>query len=180
MKGILFVEFLDLAEKKYGLGVVQEIIDNAELASKGVYTAVGTYNHREFFQILDQVATIESIHREDVLQSFGEHFLLVLSRSYPDFFNKTEVFEFLKSIDDYIHPTVLKLYPDAQLPSFESEVLNQKEMKLIYRSSRKMARFAKGLIVASGEYFGDKLTVELSQIIDDGAEVELTIMKDEQ
>lgn len=180
MKGILFVEFLDLAEKKYGLAVVQEIIDNSNLDSKGIYTAVGTYNHREFFQILDHVADIESRHRDDVLESFGEHFLLVLSRNYPDFFNKNEVFEFLRSIDDYIHPTVLKLYPDAQLPSFDSEIVGQHKMKLIYKSSRKMARFAKGLIAACGEYFGDKLSVELRQIDDDGAEVEITIMKDEQ
>lgn len=177
MKGILFVEFLDAVEGKYGLAVVQEIIDKCNLESNGIYTAIGTYNHREFFQIMDKVAEIENIHRDDVLQSFGEHFLSVLSHNYPDFFKKNDVFEFLQSIDDYIHPTVLKLYPDAQLPSFDSELLGSNSMKLVYRSSRKMVRFAKGLIIASGNYFGDNLDVELSHIADDGAEVEILISK---
>ena len=42
MKGIVFSEFLDLVEVKFGLEMVDKIIDQSNLESKGVYTSVGT------------------------------------------------------------------------------------------------------------------------------------------
>ncbi len=44
MKGIIFTEFLDLVEKKFGIGMVDKIIAQSELKSAGAYTAVGTYD----------------------------------------------------------------------------------------------------------------------------------------
>ena len=40
MKGILFTEFLELTEEKYGLEIVQRIIDECDLKSDGIYTAI--------------------------------------------------------------------------------------------------------------------------------------------
>ncbi len=44
MKGIVFTGFLELVEDKYGLEMVDEIITNSNLESKGIYTSVGTYS----------------------------------------------------------------------------------------------------------------------------------------
>ncbi|MFT4982342.1 MAG: hypothetical protein ACI9UR_002213, partial [Bacteroidia bacterium] len=41
MKGIVFTEFLELVEDKFGLEVVNQIIDGCELETDGVYTSVG-------------------------------------------------------------------------------------------------------------------------------------------
>ena len=43
MKGIVFTEFLEMVEEKYGLEMVDDIIENANLQSHGAYTSVGTY-----------------------------------------------------------------------------------------------------------------------------------------
>jgi len=42
MKGIVFTEFLDLVEEKFGMEMVDKIITQSELESEGAYTAVGT------------------------------------------------------------------------------------------------------------------------------------------
>jgi|TARA_B110000908_G_scaffold27527_1_gene32300 hypothetical protein len=47
MKGIIFTEFLDLVEEKFGLGMVDKIIYQSNLASEGIYTSIGTYNFSE-------------------------------------------------------------------------------------------------------------------------------------
>ena len=143
--------------------MVQDIIDQCELDTKGIYTSVGTYNHKEFFQLIDKLSDLNSLHKDDVLFSFGDYFLKVLVRSYPQFFIKKDVFEFLVSIDNYIHPTVLKIYQ------------NKNEMKLIYHSSRKMSKFASGMIIASGKYFKQELIVTEEERIDDGEKVVLCI-----
>ena len=47
MKGIVFTEFLDLVEAKFGAEVLEEMLDAADLKSGGAYTAVGYYDHAE-------------------------------------------------------------------------------------------------------------------------------------
>ncbi len=86
MKGILLTEFLDLTEKKYGLKIVQTIIDECNLESNGIYTSIGTYNHKEFFIILNKVAEINQQEISSILEEFGNHFLWFLNKSYPGFF----------------------------------------------------------------------------------------------
>ena len=47
MKGIVFTEFLDLVEAKFGYEVVDHIIQESKLPNEGAYTGVGTYPHGE-------------------------------------------------------------------------------------------------------------------------------------
>lgn len=175
MKGILFTEFLELTEEKYGLEIVQRIIDECDLKSDGIYTAIGTYSHKEFFIIINKIAEINQQGINSILEEYGNHFLWVLSKSYPVFFKKENTFEFLKSIDNYIHPTVLKLYPKAELPRFESIQSGRNELKLTYYSSRKMVYFAIGLIKASGTFFKEEIKVDIEKELLDGEEVVIKI-----
>ena len=41
MKGIIFTEFLDLVEEKFGLAMVDKIIKQSQLESKGIYKSIG-------------------------------------------------------------------------------------------------------------------------------------------
>ena len=175
MKGIVFVEFLEMIEEEFGLETVQSIIDGCDLDSNGIYTSVGTYSHKEFFEILDKISELKGIEKDKILISFGKYFLTVASKSYPDFFKTNNVFEFLQSIDNYIHPNVLKLYPEAELPRFEHVQINSNQMKLRYFSSRKMSKFAEGLIVEAGKYFNQELNVVEEKYLKDGEEVLLNI-----
>ena len=52
MKGIVFTEFLELVEDKFGLEMVDNIITSSTLESEGVYTAVGTYSFSEMLTII--------------------------------------------------------------------------------------------------------------------------------
>lgn len=44
MKGVVFTEFIEMVEGRFGLAMVDRIIEAAQLPSSGVYTAVGTYD----------------------------------------------------------------------------------------------------------------------------------------
>ena len=52
MKGIIFSEFLNLVEAKFGLKTVDEIIEKSDLESEGIYTSIGTYSFSEMLQLL--------------------------------------------------------------------------------------------------------------------------------
>ena len=177
MKGIVFTEFLELVEDKFGLGVVQRIIDECELDTDGVYTSVGTYSHKDMFKMVGKLSEIKGIPIPDLLNIYGEYFFNTLSNDYPQFMETSDLFSFLDSIEKYIHPEVLKLYPEAELPSFESEIKSEKEMMLNYMSSRKMSDLAIGLIQGASKYFDEK--VEVLKVIEknDGETVMLHIKK---
>ena len=56
MKGIIFTEFLDLVEKKFGLVMVDKIINQSQLDSNGAYTSVGTYEFSEMLQLISNLS----------------------------------------------------------------------------------------------------------------------------
>ena len=44
MKGIIFTEFLETVESTFSPAVADQIIEQNELDSNGIYTSVGNYN----------------------------------------------------------------------------------------------------------------------------------------
>ena len=52
MKGIVFTEFLEMVEDRFSLDMVDDLIDDCDLPSGGVYTAVGTYSHEEIVALV--------------------------------------------------------------------------------------------------------------------------------
>jgi hypothetical protein len=177
MKGIVFTEFLELVENEFGLEVVQQIIDECELETAGVYTTVGTYSHKEMFKMVAKLSEIKGLPVPALLTVFGEYFFTTLKTKYPVFVEKPNLFSFLNSIDQYIHPEVLKLYPDAELPRFQAEIKNDNEMVLNYMSSRKMSDLAIGLIKGAANHFEEDVDVVKIGEENDGQTVMLKVNK---
>jgi len=82
MKGIVFTEFLDLVEDKFGFEMVDTIINNSNLPSNGSYTAVGTYSFSEMLSLLTNLNKETGIPVNDLLLLYGEHFFSVVEKSY--------------------------------------------------------------------------------------------------
>ena len=177
MKGIVFTEFLELVENEFGLEVVQQIIDECELETAGVYTAVGTYSHKDMFKMVAKLSEIKGLPVPALLKVFGEYFFTTLKDKYPVFVEKPNLFSFLNSIDQYIHPEVLKLYPDAELPRFQAEIKSDNEMMLNYMSSRKMSDLAIGLIKGAANHFEEDVDVVKIGEENDGQTVMLKVNK---
>ena len=177
MKGIVFTEFLELVENEFGLEVVQQIIDGCELETEGVYTSVGTYSHKDMFKMVAKLSEIKGIPVPALLTVFGEYFFTTLKDKYPVFVEKPNLFSFLNSIDQYIHPEVLKLYPDAELPRFQAEIKSDNEMMLNYMSSRKMSDLAIGLIKGAANHFEEDVDVVKIGEENDGQTVMLKVNK---
>jgi hypothetical protein len=177
MKGIVFTEFLVLVEDEFGLEVVQQIIDECELDTEGVYTSVGTYSHKDMFKMVGKLSEIKGIPVPALLTVFGEYFFTTLKDKYPVFVEKPNLFNFLNSIDEYIHPEVLKLYPDAELPRFDTEIKSDNEMILNYMSSRKMSDLAIGLIKGAAKHFKEDVDVVKIGEEDGGQKVLLKVNK---
>jgi hypothetical protein len=167
MKGVIFPEFLGLVEDKWDAEMVDDIIEACDLPSGGAYTAVGTYDHREIVALVGELSTRSGVAVPDLLQVYGNHLFGKLARSYPQFIDQdASVLDFLEGVESYIHVEVRKLYPDAELPSFETERSAPGELSMIYRSSRHLDDVCHGLIEGAMTHFEAKGSVQREDLAD--------------
>ena len=180
MKGVIFVEFLQMVDEELGMEATEELIEDSQLASGGVYTIVGTYPDDEMISLVVNLHKKTQIPISTLLRKFGaylfERFVLRYSNMMEEF---TSGFELLKRIDDYIHVEVAKLYPKAQLPKFEYEEIGEDMLRLIYKSERKLPDLAEGLITAAMSHFNEKHTIEQEFIEKDGSWVHFIITRED-
>jgi len=176
MKGIVFTEFLDLVEAKFGLEMVDEIIEKSQLESKGIYTAIGTYEFSEMLQLLKHLSNNTNISIDNLLLVYGEHFFSVLETSYPGLLTTyKDPIDMLSSIENHIHVEVRKIYPDAELPTFKTIEKTDTSLIMIYKSSRAMHHFGLGLMNKTFEHFNSTAKIVLERIKEDGTEVKFII-----
>ncbi|TPN86882.1 heme NO-binding domain-containing protein [Aquimarina algicola] len=178
MKGIIFTEFLELVEQKFGYDVVDKIIEQSDLPSQGAYTTVGTYDFTEMIALLSNLSKHSGLSIDELLYTYAEHFFGVLISNYPDMISKyNDPMELLASIENHIHVEVRKLYPDAELPTFEILEKTDTKLIMIYRSSRAMHSFGLGLMHKTFEHFNSEAEIHLEKLKPDATEVKFSIMK---
>jgi len=178
MKGIVFTEFLEMVEKKFGYKTVDSIIQKSDLPNNGAYTSIGTYKFSEMGALVYNLHKDTNIPIPDLLEVFGAYFFTFLAENYAHFLDRTDsLFEFLNSIHNHIHVEVKKLYPDAELPNFETISMNENEMVMKYTSERKLGNFAKGLMNKSAEHFNENVTITSKGLNESGTQIQFTITK---
>lgn len=179
MKGVVFTEFLEMVEKEFGYEIVDKIIAESNLPSEGIYTAVGTYDHAEIISLITNLSKATEKEIAVLLKAFGQYIFDTFLNGYPAFFNTlNHAFDFLESIDKHIHVEVLKLYPDAAFPKFNT-VIDGDKMKMTYLSERKMSDFAEGLIERTMTHYGHDYEMSKILIEEDGSVVEFNIQINE-
>lgn len=176
MKGIIFTEFLDLVEEKFGLEMVDTIIEASELSSGGVYTSVGTYEFSEMLQLLTHLSANTQIGIDDLLLVFSEYLFAALVKSHPKLTaHYSNPMDLLASIEGHIHIEVQKIYPDAQLPTFDMVERTEDKMVLIYKSDKALYMLGKGLMEQTFKAFNTKGEIEMEKLNEAGTEVKFTI-----
>ncbi len=178
MKGIVFVGFFELVEKEFGYEMVDKLIASCNLESKGIYTSVGTYSHNEMVQLVTKLSEFSGVEVPVLLKTYGQYFGKAHLRKYNMFYEQaSDTFSFLESIHNHIHVEVKKLYPEAELPHFDSNRVSDSILELVYTSARKMSAFAKGLIEDTALYYGEEVEISQKNIEADGSKVLFTITK---
>jgi hypothetical protein len=160
MKGLVFTEFMEMVESTWSLDMVDSIIENSHIKSGGAYTSVGSYPHEEMIALVVALSEQTQISVPDLVRTFGKHLFGRFALSYPRFFEGiSDSFQFLSGIENIIHAEVRKLYPDADLPTFEIESSPGK-MTLTYFSEHPFADLAQGLIEGCLAHFGENISLQ--------------------
>ncbi len=164
MKGIIFNLLEGVVVEDQGDDAWDDVLDDAGL--HGAYTSVGSYPDGELLCLLGQVHGLTNNDSAAKLTWFGRRSMPMLADRYPVFFegHRTTV-EFLSTLNDIIHTEVRKLYPDADVPTFDfsnamsDPVTGRTGLSLGYQSARKLCALAEGFIEGAAAQFGESVTI---------------------
>lgn len=162
MKGVIFTEFLEFVEERFGAERATHLVESLDRPSRGRYSPMGNYDHAELQQLIAQLSASQGVSAAELTRRFGIHLFHRFAALYPAFVAGAEsVIEFMTGIEDYIHAELRKLYPDAEFPSLECRVTGSDRLQIVYRSRRGLADLAEGLILGCAAHFGE--VVELKR-----------------
>lgn len=167
MKGLVFTTFFDFCEVRYGADLVDDAISVAELPHDGAYTSVGTYPFQEMVDLVTAVTQLAKSSMPAILESFGEYCFGAWVNKFAYAFDRKDIFDVLANIDTFHETQVKKLYPDAELPSFQVVSRTTDRLVLHYRSCKPLADLAVGVIRGAALYLNAPL--EISYRVADGA-----------
>lgn len=169
MLGVVFSEFLEMVEERFSIDMVDAIIEESGIASGGSYTAVGNYDHQELLKLVGILSEKTGIAAGDLVAAYGRHLFGYFVDRYPSFFSKADSsIDFLETIENHIHVEVKKLYPEAELPTFQHRRNDDGTFDMIYRSRRPFSDLAQGLIEGCIDYYNDPYELKRS-VLEDGA-----------
>ncbi|QDT61928.1 Heme NO binding protein [Stieleria bergensis] len=172
MKGVVFVELIDMVQEQMGLEVLETVLASVDSPSDGAYTAVGTYADQELYDIVAALSKETSLGANQLLYAFGKHLFARLSDRYPaQVGSVSNCFELLTSLEQVIHPNVKKLYPEATLPSFETTQHPDGSLEMRYKSPRGLPDLAEGLMQGCADWFNEPITIEREVVDANGNEV---------
>ena len=176
IKGIVFTELIEMVEHDLGLDIADRMISGAHTHNDGAYTSVGTYDHTELIQLVLSLSNETNVPIATLVQTFGKYLFTRFNTLYPQFFDGVDsAIDFLPLVETFIHIEVRKLYPAAELPSFDCEI-HEGTLEMTYASKRPFADLAEGLILACVEHFNDPIQVSRVDIGEkDGTEARFTL-----
>jgi predicted hydrocarbon binding protein len=142
----------EMVEETWGIAEWNDLLKSTGL--DGVYTSAATYADDEAVQLITEICNRRDMEQGDLLREFGKYMFPRFHDLYSELIDHYDgLIPFLLTIHDTIHVEVKKLYPDAQVPSFEYERPSADSLTMFYRSERRMCRLAEGLIIGAADHF---------------------------
>lgn len=163
MKGMVFTEFVEFVEEKYGFDTVDAMIEKSKVPNDGAYTQAGNYPVEEIVALMVALSEIQKADLTLLIQSYGEYLFGRLASLYPNIEQFESAFDIISHVDNLIHPEVQKLYPDADLPEFETIEERADKIILRYKSKKGLHQLAKGLILGAGAFYNENLSVSIDE-----------------
>lgn len=158
MKGLVFSQFIDMVEERFGPDLCERIIAASDLPSGGVYSTLGTYDFEEMASLVNALSRETGSPPSALIKAFGVHLFGRLVKLYPQFIDgEVSTMGFVPKVENYIHHEVRKLYPDAALPSFIIEDLGPDRMVFVYQSPRPLGDMAEGMLLGCAQHFGEDI-----------------------
>ena len=159
MKGIIFNLLEDVVIRNHGEDTWDELL--AAAALDGAYTSLGSYPDEQIHGLVAAASHKLSLTPFEILRWFGQQAIPLLFERYPAFFNSHFCTRaFVLSVNNIIHPEVRKIYPGADVPTFEFRHAPDGGLLMGYLSPRRLCALAQGFIEGAATHYRDTVILE--------------------
>lgn len=154
----------DLVKEKFGADKWEKILELSDMGK-------GSNSFRYFvgFDIMDTKAMeivtntcqVLGITAEQAADAFGDYWINVYApRVFPKYYNIYKTAKDFITGMDQIHKEVTENLENAHPPRFDVTDVNEKTIRVHYKSSRNMIGFYIGLVKGIGRYFNTALSIK--------------------
>lgn len=158
MKGVIFNAVEEAVVHLYSEDVWDDLLEAADV--DGHYTSLGDYPDADLAALVGAACPMTGMGPDDLVRTLGQHAFPHLAERYPELVDEASgTHDFLRRVNDIIHPEVLKLHPDAKPPEFDFEDRPDGVLRITYRSTRRLGVLAEGLILGAGIRFDEHVEV---------------------
>ena len=155
MYGLVNQAVQGLITKEFGEDKWLKIKEKAGVDEE-LFVSLKSYDDSVTYDLVGAASEILKVDASDLLEAFGEYWVLYTAQEgygeMLDMAGSTFV-EFLGNLN-HLHKRVGDLMPDLAPPSFETELINEQELRLRYTSKRDgLTPMVIGLIKGLGKRF---------------------------
>jgi predicted hydrocarbon binding protein len=166
MKGILFNVVEDVVTEAMSADAWDDVVEAAGV--DGSYTSLANYPDSDLTALVTAIATATDLSAEETLTLAGRLGFKHLAARNPHLLDGIDSWrQLVEALDSIIHPEVRKIYPDAEVPGFETTEIED-GLRVVYTSRRQLCSLAEGLIAGGGEWYGRKLAIEHERCVREG------------
>lgn len=159
MKGLIFNGLERIITRCQGEDAWDHFLDEAGL--EGAYTSLGNYDEAELIALVETAAHTAGDNISTYLRWIGQEMIPYFEGLYPGAFAQYPSTEkMLTALNDVIHPEVTKLYPGAVVPVFHYRDIRGGKIIMEYDSPRELCSLAHGLMLGTGDRFGEDMDVD--------------------
>ncbi len=159
MKGIIFNLLEEVVITQHGEDTWDQLLSAAGL--DGAYTSLGSYPDEHIQELVGAAARTLGLTTFEVLRWFGQQAIPLLFQRYPVFFSsQPSTRPFVLSVNSIIHPEVRKVYPGADVPTFEFRDELDGGLLMGYVSPRRLCALAQGFIEGAATHYDETLIFE--------------------
>jgi hypothetical protein len=170
VKGVIYNLVEEVVRRERGVDTWDDVVDEAGVS--GAYTSLGTYPDSDMDELAGAVARQVGTDASSVVRHVGQEGLAILATRYPQFFEPhDDLFGFLRSLNDVVHPEVRRLYPGAFVPTFDLADEGDDVLVMTYASERGRCDLAEGLVLGAARWYRQEVVVEQPRCVRRGDDV---------
>ena len=165
MHGIIFASLYDYGRAQLGPKASDPIFEGR------FFSMSEAHSDEEFVARLGRTGSLLDLSQDELLQQFGAFTAeKTFARLYPAFFEIAgDTRTFLLTIEDRIHELVRATIPNATPPALSVRPLDPDRVEILYNSPRRLCRLLEGLVIGTGHYYNETITISEDECMSHGA-----------
>ncbi|MGH1362976.1 MAG: heme NO-binding domain-containing protein [Calditrichia bacterium] len=168
MKGIVFREFVDFIETKFGAQVLSSVKSAANSPAFESFEDDAEYDEKYLFSMVEFLNRATGIPTTDIVRIYGKHLFARLVVNYHSYLEPADTsFQFLQQVESLANNQIQQIYPDSHL-KLEFDPAEANRMVMLYQSRDEYTDLTEGLLKGCIEHFGEKVIFEREDHLEEG------------